>query len=85
MSKVKKFLKDNNIKLARALGKKGVEEGYEHPKLELLKTVVEEQVKKNKYSKILIFKVINIRQFIHAMMWKNIIRIFLDQFSRVCF
>lgn len=52
---VQNMVNDVNIELARNLSKKYLDSGGEHPKLDLLKKIVEEQIKLNKYSKILIF------------------------------
>lgn len=52
---VKNMLSNPSILYAIEMAKKELENGLEHPKLELLKKVVEEQLRINKYSKILIF------------------------------
>jgi Fanconi anemia group M protein len=52
---VKNMVEDKYIIRAKELAKIELEKNHDHPKLKLLKGVVEEQVKINKYSKILIF------------------------------
>lgn len=52
---VQRMREDKNIQRAKELAEREKEKGREHPKLNLLRKVVEKQAEKNKYSRILVF------------------------------
>jgi Fanconi anemia group M protein len=52
---VKDIVNDSNIKAAYTLVKENIENGIKHPKLEVLKDVVDKEIKNNKKAKILVF------------------------------